>query len=124
MARGDNKDRSRQHERYVASLYEGKASASSGAAPTDAGDVRTDCHLIECKTTGGPEKPARSTLVTRMEKIADEAWAEGKQPMVCLRFFMPDSVLANIDGFVDLTVSLTTDDALHYGYQTKPIQIS
>lgn len=118
--RGTNKFRSQEHEKYVAFLYEGKVSPSSGAAPADAGDVRVWAtnELIECKVKGEPGKPARSTLVKQMEKIADEAWAEARDPVLCLRFFMPDSPLADKKGWVDLSVRVAGDDA-HRSYLVR-----
>lgn len=114
--RGSSKDLSVRHEEAIAAAYAGKRSASSGAADHDQGDVRTPAYLIECKLTGGPAKPlARTpTLVQHMEKVADEAWSEGKDPMVCLRYYLPDSPLANSTGWVDFTVRLTKDDCDGY----------
>ena len=56
-----------------------------------------------------------------MEKMADEAYAEGKDPALALRYFCPDSPLASYDGWVDLTVRLTEQDGkreIFYGDQT------
>ena len=105
MARkGTNKARSIEHEEFIAKCYEGKRSPSSGAADHD-----------ECKTTGDAEKPAKATLLTRMEKIADEAWAAGLEPALALRFYKPDSRLADSKGFVDLVVRRVADDTESYG---------
>lgn len=108
------KELSKQHEEFIANRYNGERSRSSGASDTDKGDVRVSSTgtLIECKLTGSPGLPSkRSTLLTHMEKVADEAWAEHKQPAVALRLFCPESPLSNLDGWVDLTVRLTTDDS-------------
>jgi hypothetical protein len=99
-----------QHENAVARAYDGTRSQSSGASVSDKGDVRTPHSLIECKLTGEPGAPKRTTLLTQMEKVADEAWAESRQPMVALRIFSPDSPLAGPDGWVDMTVRLLRDD--------------
>jgi hypothetical protein len=111
--KGSNKDRSRQHEDFIADLYEGKRSPSSGAADTDSGDVRVkdDQTLWECKLSGNTASPRRSTIVKQMEKIAYEAYEEGKEPGLALRFFDPDSTLAWDDGYVDVVVRLARDDA-------------
>lgn len=111
--KGTKKYRSNEHERFIASLYAGKRSPSSGAALHDNGDVRVvaDETLFECKTTGEPGKEARSSLVKHMDKVADEAWEEGLEPAVALRFYMPDSLVADNKGYVDLTVRLARDDA-------------
>ncbi len=97
----------------MARLYEGVVSPSSGGSVVDNGDVRTDRDLIEAKTTGEVGKPARKTvLIKTFEKVAKEAWAEGLEPVVALRYFLPDSILAQSDGWVDLSVRLVCDDAL------------
>lgn len=114
--RGSKKALSVEHEKFVAKAYGGRRSPSSGAADHDQGDVRAaaDGTLLECKYKGSPAEPLKSkpSLLTIMEKVADEAWAEGKEPAVALRYFWPDSPLANRDGWVDLTVRITNDDAV------------
>lgn len=113
--RGTNKDLSVRHEERIAAYYGGKRSPSSGGADNDAGDVRVRAEgvLFECKYTGSPAKPLKRKpgLVTKMEKIADEAWAEGRDPALALRFYWPESPLADGSGHVDLSVRLTPDDA-------------
>jgi hypothetical protein len=103
---------SRTHEDYIAAVYKGRRSPSSGASVVDKGDVSSDLAstLFECKVTGEPGNPKTSTLVRLMEKIADEAWETGKEPALALRFFCPDSLLASQDGWIDLTVRRTKDD--------------
>lgn len=113
--RGSKKQLSIEHEEFVARKYKGKRSNSSGAADTDQGDVRTDSMLFECKGKFGirtGQKPVRSTLVTQMEKVADEAWGEGKEPALALRFYMPESPLSDNQGFVDFSVRLLRDDVV------------
>jgi hypothetical protein len=53
--RGTVKALSVEHENFIAYLFGGKRSRSSGAAPGDPGDVRADPWLVECKMTGNPE---------------------------------------------------------------------
>lgn len=108
--RGSSKDLSEQHETFVAKRYSGTRSKSSGGADNDQGDVRTEGFLIECKMTGKPGKPARSKLVQQFEKIAEEAWSEGKEPMLALRWYDPDSILADSFGWIDLIVRRVADD--------------
>ena len=113
--RGSKKALSVEHEEYVAKQYHGTRSRSSGAADHDQGDVRGWDDLIECKgrfgeRVAGTTVRVRSTLVTQMEKIADEAWAESKNPVLALRFYMPDSPLADGKGYVDLVVRPLHDD--------------
>lgn len=109
--RGSSKALSIEQEGFIAALYVGKRSPSSGGADNDQGDVRTDYDLIECKVKGGPGKPTKSALITTFEKIAEEAYSEGREPVLALRFFMPDSILADQKGWVDITVRRTAEDA-------------
>lgn len=111
-SRGSKKWYSIQHEDFVATRYEGVRSPSSGAAEADSGDVRTSEELFECKMTGHPgRQPKRkSTMVRLMEKIADEAWEEGKNPALAYRYFDPSSNLSDKDGWVDLVVRRLGDD--------------
>lgn len=111
--KGSNKELSVRHEDFVAYLYEGKRSPSSGASVTDAGDVRGKTTLFECKVKRGEigVVPRRYTLVKLMEKIADEAYAEDREPALALRFYSPESVLADQEGWVDLVVRTLADDA-------------
>lgn len=110
--RGSTKWLSERQENRVARIYGGRRSPSSGAAVTDAGDVRTKRELFECKHRGTFDKPAKSITLklSDFEKIADEAWSEGKDPVMVLSLYAPDSVLANKDGEVDFTLRLTMDD--------------
>lgn len=106
-----------RQEEKTAKLYGGKVSPSSGAAVTDAGDVRMRHlgNLCECKFTGTYAKPAKSISLKLedLEKIADEAWAEGLEPMMVLGMYAPDSILADQDGEVHVAVRLVRDDWQH-----------
>lgn len=106
-ANDSKKGMSVRHEQWVQKLFGNKArrSRSSGASPTDKGDVRNDLFLIECKMTEG----RIPTMVRQFEKIAEEAYEDGLTPLLFLRYYYPDSKLASKDGWVDLTVSLSTD---------------
>lgn len=112
--RGSTKWLSRRQEERIAKKYDGVVSPSSGGAIADQGDVRTDDALIECKHRGTFDKPAKSITINLdvLEKIADEAWSEGRQPVIALCIYNPDSVLADHEGNIDLTVRLTGDDWL------------
>lgn len=107
-----------RHEKTVAKAYpRGKRSSTSGASPVDKGDVKVvaDNTLFECKGRFGElagKVPVRATLVTQMEKIANEAWESLKDPAIALRFYMPNSFLADEDGWVDLVVRRMDDDAV------------
>lgn len=109
---GSTKWLSIRQEEKVAKHYGGKRSPSSGAAIVDQGDVRTSDRLIECKHVGTFDKPAKSVSIklADLEKIADEAWSEGKQPGMVLSLYAPDSVLADKDGEVNIAVRLMVDD--------------
>jgi hypothetical protein len=93
-------------------MYNGTRSKSSGAAVHDAGDVRLDSSLVECKYTGSPGEPLKRMpkLVKEFEKIANEAWAEGYDPVMALRFYAPKSSLSRNDGWIDFIVRLVEDD--------------
>lgn len=102
-------------EERVAKRYKGKRSPSSGAAVHDQGDVRSVRDLIECKHSGTFDKPAKSISLKLVdfEKIADEAWSEGRNPAIALSIYAPDSPLADNDGFIDWIARLQTDDVLY-----------
>jgi hypothetical protein len=110
--RGSTKWLSVRQEEYIARRFAGKRSASSGAAVTDAGDVRTPKLLIECKHRGTFDKPARSVTIKLddFEKVADEAWSESRKPVMALRIYCPESVLSDADGNVDIIARLLDDD--------------
>jgi hypothetical protein len=115
--RGSNKDRSERHENFIAAEYRGRRSPSSGAAVHDPGDVRTETQLIECKTTGTPEKPSTlPVFIQHLEKVCMEAWEEGRTGVVALRYYAPYSKLASSEGFVDVVVRplLTDVDLCHH----------
>lgn len=110
---GSKKQLSKEHEDYVAKKYGGRRSPSSGAAVTDLGDVRSEGYLIECKGQFGEragENPVRSTLLNQFEKVFDEASQGDRAPAVALRFYKPESALADNQGYVDLIVKLMGDD--------------
>ena len=97
-----------EHERYIARLYEGVRVSGSGNGSREKGDVRVESskELIECKYTSSTKK---ATIVKRVEKVAREAYEEGLDPVLALRYFDPDSPVAR-NGFVDLIVRLAHDD--------------
>jgi len=111
---GTRKWFSRRQEDKVAKTYGGKVSPSSGGAITDQGDVRMPVYntLCECKHAGTFTKPAKSISLKLedLEKIADEAWNESKEPMMVLSMYAPDSILADGDGEVNVSVRLMLDD--------------
>jgi len=112
-ARGTTKRLSVDHEEWIADKYGGKRSKSSGAAAHDYGDVRVPHGsfrpglLIECKAT---MKQPPKKIKDEFEKITREAFAEGRTPALALRYFDPDSILADNDGWVDFIVRRVADD--------------
>jgi hypothetical protein len=111
--RGTVKRRSVEQENHIAALYGGRRSASSGAADNDQGDVRTPELLIECKTMGEPEqtKVKRPGFAKDLEKITEEAWGEGRVPVLAVRWYDPDSLLSDRDGWVDVVIKRAVDDS-------------
>lgn len=112
--RGTRKYNSVKHEDFIAKTYDGVRSPSSGGAVSDQGDVRNDEYLYECKLTGTPEKPAKSISLklNDLEKIADEAWSEGREPALALRIYNPESVLSDTYGYIDLVAYLVSHDSM------------
>jgi Holliday junction resolvase len=104
--RGTVKALSVDHENYIAQVFDGRRSPSSGASVTDPGDVKTEKYLIECKMTKAETKPV---YLQQFEKIAQEAWEHSKEPMLALRFYQPDSPLADRNGWIDLVMMLASD---------------
>lgn len=122
--KGSTKQTSLDQENYVAKAYSGKRSPSSGAADNDLGDVRTQADLIECKAKGSPLHPLKRipVILQQFEQAAEDAHLEGLSPVLALRFYHPESPLANPKGWVDLSVRLLEEDAeireawAHSGY--------
>jgi hypothetical protein len=116
--RGTSKRLSVDHEEAIARAYGGARSPSSGGAAHDYGDVRCPTALIECKATMAESRPK---VLKEFEKIAVEAYAEGREPALALRYYAPESILADVDGFVDLIVRRVADDAHAQLAQAKGI---
>jgi hypothetical protein len=115
--RGTKKRSADQHEQFIADQYNGVLTKNSGAGDGEKGDVKAPGQLIECKYTGAPgEKPiSKPKVVKEFETIADHAWAAGVEPVLALRYFLPDSPLADRSGHVDLSVRLVEHDVLRAG---------
>lgn len=97
------KEHSVAQENFIASNLDGKRSPSSGAWIYDDGDVENDMFIIECKLCGNPDKSAKSISLRLIdfEKVFDEASLNRKTPMMTLRIYNPESVLADHKGNVD-----------------------
>lgn len=104
------------HENAVAYKLGGERTKNSGATDTDKGDVArvsipdVDV-LVECKYTGAIGNPAKSISVKLedLEKITNEAYMDGCQPMLAMRITNEDSPIAGTQGHVDW-VALPIDD--------------
>lgn len=107
--RGTSKRLSVDHEEFIARVYGGRRSPSSGGAAHDYGDVRCPTQLVECKATMLEAKPK---VLKEFEKISVEAFAEGREPALALRYYEPTSILADVDGWVDLIVRRVADDQM------------
>jgi hypothetical protein len=107
--RGTSKHRSREQEEQIARYFGGVVSPSSGASDTDQGDVRTSESLIECKTTGSPgdeRRPSLNEILGWLAEVAEQAWEEGKQPVVCVRVYAKGHPLAHpTTGVLDLAIA-------------------
>jgi hypothetical protein len=114
--RGTVKRKSVEQEDFIAAHYNGRRSASSGAADTDSGDVVTETTLFECKVTGNPEEPVKKPLGAKLtadlEKVTEEAWQRGKTPALAIRWYDPDSILSDRSGWIDVVVRRVVDDSL------------
>src|ERR1035437_5977276 len=120
---GTNKRRSLDQEHFVAQRYGGRVSPSSGGADTDAGDVRTDVSLIECKVSGIPGRetnqpapPSCRESLRWLVKINQEAVEEGRIPASAIRWFDVNGEfdsLADVEGWVDVVVRPLLYDAEH-----------
>ena len=53
-------------------------------------------------------------VLKEFEKIAEEAYAEGREPALALRYYEPTSILADVDGWVDLIVRTVGDDRMRW----------
>lgn len=96
------------HENHVAMMLGGQRTKNSGATDSQKGDVdRVSIPdldlLVECKFTGAIGLPAKSISVKLddLEKITDEAYMDGCQPMLAIRITNEDSPIANARGHVD-----------------------
>lgn len=105
--RGTKKALSVRQEDFIARVYGGVRVKGSGSKVHSKGDVRTTNHLFECKMTTIPSK-----FLKDFEKVAREAYAEGREPVLCYREYDPDNILSNSEGYVDITMRLTADDVL------------
>jgi hypothetical protein len=96
----------RRHETYIAKMYNGRRSASSGASWADRGDVRFEISenfdfTAECKAT---EKKSYSVKLETWNKIIEEAQEQNRRPTMFIRFQLETGEA------VDLVVRSIHDD--------------
>lgn len=90
---------SQMHEKRLAKVVGGKATAASGAFWSRKGDVRSDDLLIEHKWTG----KASFTLTAKvLEKIVTEAILDGRIPVLGISLNNRNYVLLDENDFLDL----------------------
>jgi Holliday junction resolvase len=88
LAKKTTTARAQAHENYIAKMYGGRRSPSSGASWSDRGDVRVTIkddfdYTAECKTT---EKLSFSIKLETWNKIVEEAQEQNRRPCMFIRF--------------------------------------
>lgn len=118
--RGSYKWFSVRGEQRLGRAYGAVVSKSSGASAISKGDAKQKVgtrlelqdQMFESKHRGNFENPAKSLSVslTVFEKLADDAYAENREPVQHVALYAPDSPLADQDGEVNFIVRLMVDD--------------
>lgn len=90
---------SQKHEKRLANVVGGKATAASGAFWSRKGDVRSDDLLIEHKWTG---KKSFTLKAEVLEKIVTEALLDGRTPVLGISLNNRDYVILDESDFLDL----------------------
>lgn len=95
-----------RHEGYIARMYGGRRSPSSGASWSDRGDVRLSIKneydfTAECKAT---ESKSYSLKLDTWNKIVEEAQEQNRRPCMFIRFQLESG------DSVDLVVRSIHDD--------------
>jgi Holliday junction resolvase len=88
MSKKTTTSMAQKHENYIAKMYGGRRSPSSGASWSDRGDVRITIRddfafTAECKTT---EKKSYSIKLDTWNKIVEEAQEQNRRPCMFIRF--------------------------------------
>ncbi len=81
---------SNRQEKQVAKKNKGEQTINSGAAVFNAGDVKTNRFVIECKTTTAP-KQSIGIKKNWIEKVQEEAFAMGREHWALAFDFEPDA---------------------------------
>lgn len=131
--RASSKWFSRLAENRCARAYNADVDPSSGAGVKTKGDSKQRVgtrraglrdQLFESKHRGTYEKSARSGTVNLavLEKLADAAWAENREPVLHLSILDPHSPLSNEEGCVDVVVRLMEDDVRRERWLMNPLE--
>lgn len=99
MARSEGQRQSQKHERRLASVFDGKVNAASGAFWFRKGDVRSDEYLIEHKWTGKTQFTIKSS---HLEKIYREAILDNRVPVFGFHLNGKNWVILDEDDFLSL----------------------
>lgn len=91
--------RSQAQERRVAQRSGGSRNAGSGNGWTRKGDVRSDGVLYEMKRT---DKQQITIKLSDLEKIRQEAWADGRSPRFHIEIGTRRYVLLEEDDYEEL----------------------
>ena len=74
---------SQKRENKFAKKYGARPTPNSGASWHSKGDLKTETHLIEIKSTKGGQMVVHKSW---LEKIREEAIKEGKEPILVIDF--------------------------------------
>lgn len=74
---------SQRRENSLAKKYGARTTPNSGARWHSKGDLKTETHLIEIKSTKGSQIVVHKSW---LEKIREEAIKEGKEPVLVIDF--------------------------------------
>ena len=74
---------SQKREKNFAKKYGARLTPNSGARWHSKGDLKTEMHLIEIKSTHGNQMVVHKSW---LEKIREEAIKEGKEPILVIDF--------------------------------------
>jgi hypothetical protein len=91
---------SRKQEKSVAKRLGGQLTVGSGSRWFNKGDVRTECYLVECKTTG---KLSYTIKSSELRKIETEALLEGRNPVLVFDLDGRRYAILPFDDFMEFT---------------------
>jgi hypothetical protein len=97
--KSEGQKQSQKHEKRLAKVIGGAATAASGAFWSRKGDVRSDELLIEHKWTGKKSKTLQSA---ELKKIVNEAIMDGRLPVFGIHLDGKDYVILLETDFIEL----------------------